>query len=703
MKNRFPVIYLTIVFLIAFSPIASFVFALKNDFFLGYFPPKFLLSETLAGGQFPLWNPYISFGLPFYADMNGAYWNPVTWVIALTSGYNAYALTIELLFYVLLGGIGMYKLAQHFSNNVHIRITAGLAFLCNGFVVGHLQHLNWISCSAFLPWCIWGILNLQTNTSLRNILFTVFAFYFLIASSHPGMIIGSIYFFTALVIFILYRKYKHENIPALKTALKNYTLFLILLALLSAGITAAYLDIIPHFARSSKVDVELSLAENTTFQSWTSLLLPFGTVKNDLLFKNDIALRNNYMGLVLLCFFALSLFSFKVPLQRFFLLLGGAFLLLSLGSVFKLFTSNYFPLIGYVRVNGEFRIFAIISFIIISTISLDSYFKNKSAQSEKKLKFIARAILTIFVAVAILSVFRVVLGESGNIFTISNTGSWRDYLKSLITSLHFNETLLIQSSIQIVLLIFVLCALRTNNLQKIVFISALDLIIATLLNLPFTGVGKVSVMQINAIHKRSPAGIPVPKLEALNLHSSISNSDSALVGDWTFYNKQIGSPKAVLYPVKITSNLLFYDLLYKDSSISVAQFPFLFLSSTINKPKFDRFQNMQQSSIISYSTNEIHLRFNAANSGYLVLLQNYYPHWYYNNGSVITETEKAGVCFMAAPVNKGLNDISFSFKPKLIVTLFILTAFVFLLFVIIIFLPFSKKAPFCNEDLSPLT
>lgn len=58
---------------------------------------------------------------------------------------------------------------------------------------------------------------------------------------------------------------------------------------------------------------------------------------------------------------------------------------------------------------------------------------------------------------------------------------------------------------------------------------------------------------------------------------------------------------------------------------------------------------------------------------------------------------------MAAPVNKGLNDISFSFKPKLIVTLFILTAFVFLLFAIIIFLPFSKKAPFCNVDLSPLT
>lgn len=702
MKKRYPVIYLTIVFLIAFSPIASFVFALKNDFFLGYFPPKFLLSETLRSGQFPLWNPYISFGLPFYADMNGAYWNPATWIIALTSGYNAYTLTIELLLYVILGGVGMYKLAQHFSTNIHIRIIAGLAFMCNGFVIGHLQHLNWISCSAFLPWCVWGILNIESQASLRNILFVVFAFYFFIASSHPGMIIGAFYFFSALLIFILYRKYKDENRAAFRAAIKNYSLFLSLLAILSVGITVAYLDIIPHFARSAKVEVALSLAENTTLQSWISLLLPFSTVKNELFFKNDIALRNNYMGILLLCFFLLSLFSIKTKTQRFFIFLGSAFLLISLGSIFKLFTANYVPMIGYVRVNGEFRIFTIISFIIVSIISLDSYFKNKSSKSEKELKFIGRTLLVICVGTLLFSVVRMAAGESGNIFNLSAKSSWRDYLKSLITGLHFNETLLIQSIIQIILLTYILRALRSGNLRKLLLISTLDLIIATLLNLPFTGVGKVPVSQINAIHKRSPAGIPVPKVEDLKLHARIPDSDSALVGDWTFYNKQIGSPKAVLYPVKITNNLLFYDLLYKDSSLTVENFPFVFLSSTINNPKFERFQNLQQENIVSYSTNKIHLQFNAIDNGYLVFLQNYYPHWYYKNDSVIIKTEKAGVCFMAAPVKKGFNNIYFNFKPTLIVILFISTAFLFLLFVIMIFLPLSKRAPYHNLDLRPL-
>ncbi len=267
MKKLFPFVFITVVFLIAFAPVASFVFALKNDFFLGYFPPKFLLSETLRSGQWPLWNPYISFGLPFYADMNGAYWNPLTWIIALTTGYSAYTLTLELLLYVLLGGIGMYKLAQLFSDNIYICLTTSLAFLCNGFVIGHLQHLNWISCSAFLPWCIWGILRINKAATIRNYIYTLFAFFFLITASHPGMIIGAIYFFTALVLFLLYQRYNCRENGAFISGLKRYGFFIVLLCIVSSGLIASYTDILPYFARNTKVDLTLSLSENTNIQS----------------------------------------------------------------------------------------------------------------------------------------------------------------------------------------------------------------------------------------------------------------------------------------------------------------------------------------------------------------------------------------------------------------------------------------------------
>src|SRR3954466_3919715 len=95
------ILFFIIVLIVAFLPISTFLFFLKNDAFNGYFPPKFFMSESIHAGHLPLWNPYINFGIPQYGDMSSGYWSPITWIIASTVGYNAYTLTIEVLFYIL--------------------------------------------------------------------------------------------------------------------------------------------------------------------------------------------------------------------------------------------------------------------------------------------------------------------------------------------------------------------------------------------------------------------------------------------------------------------------------------------------------------------------------------------------------------------------------------------------------------------------
>jgi len=689
-KKTFPYLVITVVFLLAFAPIASFVFALKNDFFLGYFPPKFLLSETLRSGQFPLWNPYISFGLPFYADMNGAYWNPITWIIALTTGYSAYTLTLELLLYVILGGIGMYKLAQLFSNNTYICLTAGLAFLCNGFVIGHLQHLNWISCSAFLPWCIWGILSIDKAATIRNYIYTVFAFFFLITASHPGMIIGAIYFFTALVLFLLFQRYYSLEKGAFLSGLKRYSIFFFVLCVLSLGLIASYIDILPYFARNSKVDLTLSLSENTNIQSWLSLLLPFGTVKGSAFFGNDIALRNNYFSLTLTIFFLVSLFTAKTKQQWFFLITGLFFFVLSLGGPVKLFAHNYLPLIGYVRVNGEFRIFSIICFIITSTQSFH-FFSQEQKNLRPKLNILIKVLALIYSILLAYALFNILQGQTGLTQITSNTNNWRNGVKATIDKLQFSDTIFLQSLIQIPLLILLSKALLKQNYKRILFLTAVDVVLATMLNMPFTGVGKVPVAKIDAIHQQSPIGIPMPKLQALKLHDTIPNADSTLVGDWSFYNKQIGKSKPVLYPVKIMSNYLFYEQLGKDSSISVGNLPFVFISSSITDPRFEMTQKLEQTNILSFTTNEMQLKFNADSNGYLVYLQNYYPHWKYKNSTTDHNIIKAGPGFMATPVIKGENIIRIAFEPELIKTLFIFTVALLIASLVLLFFPFSDR------------
>ena len=196
--------FLLILF-VAYLPVSTFLFFIKNDAFSGYFPPKFFMSESLHAGHLPLWNPYINYGIPQYGDMSSGYWSPLTWLIAASVGYNAYTFTIEILIYILLGGIGMYKLCRFFNLQNKARLIAAAAYMCCGYYVGHLEHFNWLSGAAFLPWCVWGYLLLQQNLSAKNILQSAILFYLFISSAHPGITIGAFYFFIALSVFMFFK------------------------------------------------------------------------------------------------------------------------------------------------------------------------------------------------------------------------------------------------------------------------------------------------------------------------------------------------------------------------------------------------------------------------------------------------------------------------------------------------------------------
>ncbi|WP_129129822.1 YfhO family protein [Lacibacter luteus] len=625
--------------------------------------------------------------------MNGAYWNPITWIIALTTGYNAYSITIEQLFYVLAGGIGLYKLSKHFTENYSIRLIAAIAYMCNGFVIGHLQHLNWISSSAFLPWCIWGILAINKSGRLKYYCITTIAFLLFISSAHPGMTIGAIYFFIPLVFFLLYNRYKEQQRPALISGLQRFSFLFVLVFISCIGIIVSYADILPFFVRNAKVSLSLSLSENTNFQSWISLFVPFGTVKGQSFFGNDIALRNIYFSLTLAVFFIASFFSLKTKRHYFFFFTGIFFFLISLGGAIKLFAHNYLPLIGYVRVNAEFRIFTIICFILTAIDTFTYYTTHPEFR-----KTIAQLINVLLVSLACLLTFSFIKLVQGNSVLTSidttATTNWRDILKLFIDQIQFFDTLFLHSLIQIILLLFLKKALTQELYSKVLLLTALDVIIATFLHMPFTGVGKVPVARINAIHKQSPYGVPTPKLQPLMLHDTIPNADSALVGDWSFYNKQIGKAKPVLYPVKLKNNYEYYAMLEKDSNISVANFSFVFLSSSIKEDKLNASEFLKQENIQAFTMNNLQLSFNAKEDGYLVYLQNYYPHWQYKNNNSTGKVLKAGTGFIAVPVQKGNNNINLYFSWRTLKLLLIFSFMFLFILAALLFFPIANRILF---------
>lgn len=654
------------------------------------------MSEAIHSNQLPLWNPYISFGLPFYGDMSSSYWSPLTWLIASTTGYNPYTLTIEVLLYLLLSGVGIYYLSGWFSKNTYVRLIAAISYMCNGYIVGHLQHLNWLSGAAFLPWCLWALEKLHRERNLKSLILSSLFFYLLISSSHPGIIIGAIYFFAAYVILKLYSDFKLTGKAGLFKNAKLYSLFIGCLLLLSVGLIAGYSDIIPYFDRKQTVDLSLSLNQNTGLKSWISSILPFATTSGDDFFKNDPAFRNIYFGLILFLLFFVSLFTAKSKQQIFFLVTGSLFLLISLGGLLKLFTAKFIPLLGYVRVNAEFRIFTVLCFIIATIIFFDRLTETKESYL-KKLKPYFFAIVGILSGLLLFSVINLLSGGESVIHYMNKVnGSLfsRDTVKQLLDKISIYDTLFVQCIIQILLLLLLIRAFKYNQLKKIFIIASLDIILATLLNLPFTGVGKVPVSTISSIQKKSPVGIPVPTLQAVRDNDTIPYDEVKLIGDWSFYSKQPGAAKPALYPVKLINNYTYYYEAAKDTTLRITDMPFVYITNSIAEKKPKKTRDVDQENIVSYKTGELHLKVTTDTASYIVMLQNFYPHWCYKKNGKVFSVQQAGINFIGVPLEKGENDLTIFFNPVRIKAALFLSGITFIILISLLFWPRINRFTF---------
>jgi hypothetical protein len=680
------IFFLIAILFFAFLPISSFLFFIKNDAFSGYFPPKFFMSESLHAGYLPLWNPYLNFGIPQYGDMSGGYWSPITWLIASTVGYNAYTLTLEVLFYILLGGIGMYQLTGKWKLENNVRIIAATAFMCCGYNVGHLQHFNWLSGAAFLPWCLWSYLLLLEIFSIKNTIRAVLLFYLLISSAHPGITISAFYFFFGVLIFFILKNEMHLPLKdRFKQLSISHFIFLLLLALLSAGMIAGYLDILPFFVRGEKISLSDSLSNPTNFQSWISILLPFATVKNNEFYNTDPSMRNSYFSLTLLLFFMLAFVTKKYGWQKFLLLIGGLFTLLSTGGIFKTIAFKFIPFIGYIRLNGEFRIFGLLCFIIIGAITLNKFIEQKNSFNGP-IKWIYYLVETALIASIFFGLYKGINSKQSLLFNISNItvqSGVAEKLKALIDAVTFYDTFFIQGLIQLFILWGIKWSIQFNRWNVLKNIVIADMILACLLNIPFTGAGKASVAQVQSVINRSPKGIPVPVLQPIKNIDNLSSKEKEMVGDWSLYNKQIGVTNQVPYPIVLKNMNEYFENSEHFPSDNFLNKPFIFIveQSGTNSLK-----------IQSFNPNKITLTIEIDTLTNIVLQQNYYPHWFYQNGAVKKPVEKEGINFMRAPITKGENNISFSFEPAFVKWAMFLSCLLFLIYCLILFLPNAKPS-----------
>ncbi|MER3397411.1 MAG: hypothetical protein C4316_02545 [Chloroflexota bacterium] len=129
------------------------------DLLTYFYPYRVAVTEALAQGRLPLWNPYIFGGAPLFANIQAAVLYPPNLVTLYLPPFSAFVALI--FFHLWVAGLGMYLLGRlGLGLGVPAALLAALTYGLSGFLAQQLGHPNQTAASAWLPWVLLGTVRL---------------------------------------------------------------------------------------------------------------------------------------------------------------------------------------------------------------------------------------------------------------------------------------------------------------------------------------------------------------------------------------------------------------------------------------------------------------------------------------------------------------------------------------------------------------
>lgn len=631
-----PIVILALFVIIAYLPALLPFFHVKNDLITQNLPTRFFISESIYSNTFPWWNPYINYGIPQYGDMNNGFWNPIIWFISCTFGYTVLSITLEEMLYIFIGGWGVFKLLKYLGVEEKIALIGSLSYMGGGFIVGHLQHLCWITGTAFFPYLLYyylkSILVTHAKYFVKGGLFT----FLFLSSTHPGLIIGTIYFFFFLVFYLLVK----QGLKKAKDVILKTFLFLVCGSVLSLIVIYSNVDVLNEISRGNKVAFVEALNLPTTLQSYLSLLFPAAVNKGDF-FDTDISMRNIYIGILPLAGIVFFIKKLSKVDAIFYWCILIFFICLSAGIGRHLFY-NYLPYAGFVRLNGEFAYFVFLIFIVSGGLGLAGLDFNRSTQWKKTI----RLLIVFFIITAITAFAKILL----------NNEVVTDESKTVFEKLGFWALLLIASILQLAFLILFNTKWGSKNFKLTYFLWSSTIVWCSL---PFTGISKIPRSEVQSIINFKERGIVTPSQKSINTNNYIDSTKENIIGSAGFYSKQIGYVKTMPYPTELkTQSLYSVDPVLNEY---IEQQPFLFLANdTIIGSKSDT--DLNKLKIERFTPTHVTINVTNRQSKFLILLQNKYPRWQvYIDKKRVTDFV-AFKTFIGIPISKGVYKVDYVFN-----------------------------------------
>jgi hypothetical protein len=125
-----------------------------RDLQIFFIPLKQFLADSLRHGVIPFWNPNVSLGTPFFAEMQTGVLYPPSWLLALVDGTRGIALILA--FHLWLAAAGAYLFARSLQLSVPAALLSAASYALGGCLLSSLNMINFMQGLAWLPLVLWA-------------------------------------------------------------------------------------------------------------------------------------------------------------------------------------------------------------------------------------------------------------------------------------------------------------------------------------------------------------------------------------------------------------------------------------------------------------------------------------------------------------------------------------------------------------------
>lgn len=377
----------------------------ERDLSVFFIPPKFFWLESIKNWEFPLWNPYNLFGIPFFAALQPAILYPLNLMFFIFPFSIAFNWSIIL--HIFLGGAFVYALLRDMDANEWASFIGAFSFMLGGYM---LSVHNLLSTLVSVVWVPLIMLFFRRSVRDGSIKYAIITGIFLTVSFLGGgieAVVGCLIALSVMVIFSPIIGGKGQ----LKAAM-NISIAVIVFLGLSAVQIIPFLELSRYSIRGEGITYQEATIWSLALRDIISFFLtdPYDYYKSTQRYwANQSWLKTLYTGF--LPFMLMTFYFIKGGRERIFwlsIIIISLFLALGGFNPLYYYLYSYVPFFNKLRYPVKFLYLAILAISI--TAGLGMHLLMEKEKDRVKTYFINAVFISGFIAVFFL--LFLILGHS---------------------------------------------------------------------------------------------------------------------------------------------------------------------------------------------------------------------------------------------------------------------------------------------------